>query len=66
MNGKITVTLDKESLERLQRDADEWGVAIEEYARMVLVGKKPSFLELTPEQLKKLQDTMKLIYPQKT
>lgn len=65
MNGKITVTLDKESYARLEKDAEEWGVTVENYARMVLVGKKPSFLELTPEQLKNLQDTMKLIYPQK-
>ena len=64
MNGKITIQLDKESIQRLEKDAIEWGLSIEDYARILLRGNRPAFMNMTPEEKEVLQETIKTLLNQ--
>ena len=61
MKKELNIKLDKASIERLEKEAAEWNVSIEEYARLILVGNKPEFLNLDENQRKDLIEAMRQI-----
>jgi SMC interacting uncharacterized protein involved in chromosome segregation len=59
MSGELKIKLSKEAYDDLQNEATNCGISIEDYAEMVLSGKKPRLLELTDEEKKELKKTVK-------